>query len=88
MGLRNSGQTRDKSSSVGKSAFFTGMIKAFDSGAIMYEPYHYEDDVEALLNDWCVVGNDFWHAIVHFDSENACGMLPSLKFNRYVTARD
>ena len=88
MGLRNSGQTRDTSNSVGKAAFITGMIQAFDSGALMYEPSPCEDDVAALLNDWCVVGNDFWHAIVHFDNENACGMLPSLKFSRYVRARD
>ncbi len=88
MGLHNSDQTRDKSNSAGKSTFFTGMIQAFDSGGLMYEPHHYEDDMAALLNDWCVVGNDFWCSIVHFDNENACGMLPSLKFNRYVTARD
>ena len=85
---RSTGQTRSRITCRTNPSFIDGMIQAFDIGAVMCALGSYEDDTEALIDDWYAVGDDFWQAVVRFDDEHDCRMLSSLKFQQYVTARN
>ena len=74
---------------VNHPTFVRGMVQAFDIGGVMCEPtFFYEDDIEALMHDWHVIGQDLWQAIVRFDEKHNCGLQPTLKFKPYVATRD